>query len=152
MLQELLKPEAVRVNLESEDKEELFEEMTEVLVAQCPGLDRAEVLDSLLQREAKMTTGVVSGIAVPHAINQKIKKTICAVGISKEGIDYEALDGKPVHIVFMLLFPADDTAAHLNIMQELAFVFGVPDFYKSLMDKNSGAQVVQAIAQAEESL
>lgn len=152
MLEELIRPEAVKINLESEDKDELFEEMTEVLVSLCPGLDRSEVLDSLVQRESKMTTGVVPGIAVPHAINSKIKKTICAVGISKEGIDFDSLDGKPVHIVFMFLFPSDDTATHINMMQRLAFVFGVPDFYKSVMDKTSAAQVVQAIVSAESSL
>ena len=99
-----------------------------------------EVLDSLFEREKKMSTGIIQGIAIPHAITAKIKKPICAVGISKEGIDYEALDGKPVHIIFMFLFPADDAALHLNILKRLALMFDVPDFYKSLMDKNSCAQ------------
>lgn len=152
MLQELIKPEAVKINLESEDKDEVFEEMTEVLVSLCPGLDRSEILDCLFQREAKMSTGILPGIAIPHAISAKSKKAICAVGISKKGIDYEALDGKPVHIIFMFLFPSDDAALHLSILQRLAYVFGVPDFYKSLMEKTSGTQVVQAIVAAEESL
>ena len=52
----------------------------------------------------------------------------------------------------MFLFPADDAALHLNILTRLALMFDVPDFYKSLMDKNSCAQVVQAIVQAEQSL
>ena len=152
MLEELLRPDTININLESEDKDEVFEEMTELFVASCPGLDRSEVLDSLFEREKKMSTGIIQGIAIPHAITAKIKKPICAVGISKEGIDYEALDGKPVHIIFMFLFPADDAALHLNILKRLALMFDVPDFYKSLMDKNSCAQVVQAIVQAEQSL
>lgn len=152
MLGELITPEAVNVNLESEDKDEVFEEMVEIFVGLCPGLDRGEVLESLRSREVKMSTGIGSGLAIPHAISSKIKKPFCAVGISKSGIDYEALDGKPVNVIFMFLFPADDTANHLNLLQRLAYLIRVPNFLKSILDKQTGAQVAQAIVAAEENL
>ncbi len=152
MLQKLLKQEAVKLQLESEDKEELFEEMTELLVSLCPTLNRSEVLDSLLQRESKMPTSVAFGIAVPHAISFKIKEPICAVGISRQGIDYDSPDGKPIHLIFMFLFPGEDGAIHLNIMQHLAYIFRNPDFYKNIMEKTTSAQVIQAIVDAEDEL
>lgn len=152
MLQSLIKPQAVNVDLQSEDKDEVFEEMTETLIALCPGLDRSEVLQSLLSREAKMTTGIIPGIAVPHAICTKVKNPVCAVGISKKGIDFDSLDGKPVHIIFMSLFPENDTATHLGIMQEFAYIFDEPNFYRSIMEKSTPEQVVQAIILAEDNL
>lgn len=152
MLQELIRAEAVKVNLESDDKDEVFEEMTEVLCSLCPTVSRSEILDSLFERENKMSTGIMPGIAIPHAISARVKEPVCAVGISKEGIDYNSLDGKPVHVIFMFVFPSVDAEVHLKIMQSLAFIFGLPDFYNNLLSKTTGAQVVQAITAAEDSL
>ena len=152
MLRDLIKTEAINVNLQSDDKDEVFEELTETLISLCPKLDRKEVLASFLEREKKMTTGIVTGIAIPHAISDKITEPLCAIGISRNGIDYDALDGKPVHIIFMILFPAGDAALHLNIMQRLACVFSDSTFYKSVIHKESASQVAQAIFDIDESI
>ena len=152
MLEKFIKPESVNVDVQSTDKEEVFEELNEILISLCPSLDRAEVLKALLEREQKMTTGIIPGIAIPHAISDKIKEPVFAIGKSKKGIDFDSLDKKPVHIIFMILFPADDTSLHLNIMQRLALLFNKPEFYNSVMEKLTGEQIVNTILAIEESL
>ncbi|MBP5401736.1 MAG: PTS sugar transporter subunit IIA [Treponema sp.] len=152
MLGKFIKPEAVILNLQSTEKDEVFEELNETLVSLFPSLDRVQVLNSLLEREKKMSTGIIPGIAIPHAISDRIKEPLVAVGISRPGIDFDSLDGKPVHLIFMVLFPADDTSLHLSIMQRFALLFGKNDFYKTIMEKTTSEQVVQAICGCEENL
>lgn len=152
MLEHYIKPEAVNLDLQSEDKEEVFEELNEILVSQCPSLTRQEIIEALLARENKMTTGVVPGIAIPHAVSPKIKEPVFAIGISQKGIDFESLDGKPVHIVVMILFPEDDTGLHINIMQHFALMFASRDFYRLMMEKKTANDIVKAIEAVESSL
>lgn len=151
MLRELIEVNAVKLNLESEDKDELFEEMTELLVNQYPLLSRQEVLDALLTREEKMSTEIVPGIAIPHILSEKVDKPFCALGRSHEGIDYDSPNGK-VHIVIILVFPKSDSSSHINIMKHVALLLENPDFYKKVMEKNTAQQVLEEIALIEESL
>lgn len=150
-MRDLIKAESVSVHLQSDDKDEVFEEMVETLVSQCPQLSRNEILGVLHERENKMTTGIGSGIAIPHAISKMISSPVCALGISRSGIDYEAIDGKPVHIIFMIVFPESDAALHLNIMQHLANIFSDPRFYQSAVEKETAEQVLQVIFEIDES-
>ena len=104
MLETFFKPQLINVNLESSDKDELFEEMVELFARGDCGIDRQEALDALIAREEKMTTGIIPSVAIPHASAPSVKGGFGAIGISRAGIEYGSLDAKPVHVVFMLLF------------------------------------------------
>lgn len=121
LLQRAFTPSVIKVDLESETKEELFEEMVDMLArAAGAAFPRREILDALERREAKMSTGIYKGIALPHATVESLGSMRGALGISRKGIDYDSLDGNPVYIVFLLLTPPSDAEIHLQTLQALA--------------------------------
>lgn len=149
MFSEIFPASNIIADLQSEDKDELFEEMVEVLVSAQPGISRADALAVLKERENKMTTGIVSGIAVPHAISNTVKGVVGAIGISRAGIDYGSLDNKPVHVVFMLLFSPDETERHLQIMKHFAGLLQYQELCNELLSKRTSEEIYDFICSRE---
>ena len=135
LLDKVFNPKAVNIDLKSEDKDEVFEELIEELVSVNPSLDRSVALAAVKEREAKMSTGIMSGIAVPHAKTSAVTDVQGAIGISRSGIDYDALDGKPVHLIVLILSGADSTELHLRVLKRLARLLENSEFYAELMNK-----------------
>lgn len=137
VLGQIFSPKGINLNLQSQDKDELFEEMVESLVAVRPGLDRAELLEAVKVREEKMSTGIMHGIAVPHGKCSAVEGIVGAVGVSRQGIEYGSLDKAPVHLVFMFICGEKEDEAHLEVLKELASLMQEPSFLKSAMEKTS---------------
>jgi len=152
MFSEIFPASNIIADLESEDKDELFEELLEVLVSAQPGIDRAEALAALIERENKMTTGIIPGIAVPHAISNSVKGVVGAIGISRNGIDFGSLDNKPVHVVFMLLFSPNETERHLQIMKQFAGLLHHQELCNSLVKAKSADEIFDLICSCEKSM
>jgi len=91
----------------------------------------------LLDRESKMSTGIMHGIAVPHGSCDSIHGCFGAVGVSRKGIDYESLDNEPVYLVFMFLFGTSDNELHLSVLRDLAVVLQNPAFVEELKQKQT---------------
>ena len=102
-ISELLKPSLIKVDLKSDDKDELFEEMVQMFVNHDLLADRDVALEAIRGREAKMSTGIGKGLALPHGRVKELNGLLMALGISRQGIEYDALDGQPVHVVIMVL-------------------------------------------------
>lgn len=145
----IFSPKSIIVNLESEDKDELFEEMVQVIHSEHPEVGRDDALSVLHAREAQMSTGIMHGVAVPHGICSSVKGCVGAIGISRKGIDYDALDGSPVNLVFMLLCSPNDNNILLEILKELAVVLQDPLFITKLFEKISPQEVFDALCEAE---
>lgn len=137
LLDKVFNPKAVNIDLKSEDKDEVFEELIEELVSVNPSLDRSVALAAVKEREAKMSTGIMSGIAVPHAKTSAVTDVQGAIGISRSGIDYDALDGKPVHLIVLILSGADSTELHLRVLKRLARLLENSEFYAELMEQKT---------------
>ena len=121
-LAEVFNPNIIKVGLESDDKDELFEEMVQVIVDSDSSLNRAKILEALEQRESLLSTGIIHDVAVPHGKTDAVKNIVGCIGLSKKGIDYESLDNAPVHIVFMLIYPTDLGEENLHIFKRLAII------------------------------
>ena len=134
-LYETFPPELIKIELEAEDKEEVFEELVDLYCRSEKGASREDVLKAIRQREAKMSTGVYKGIAIPHARIAGIDRVRGILGVSKKGIDYDALDGLPVYVVFMLLTPLMDPEGQLQPMVRLAALIKNYQFYQDLMEQ-----------------
>jgi len=141
ILGDVFKPSTIVVHLESSEKEEAFEELIEQLVSADPSLDRTKLLNAIMERETLMSTGIKPGIAVPHGKTDAVKGCIGAIGISKSGVEYEALDNKPVHIIFMLLSSPTDSEYHLRVLSRLAQIIDSPAVYSELVEQTSAEQV-----------
>ena len=158
MFCDYIKTENIIVNLESADKDCLFAEMTEVLVRSTPGLDRVEVISSLVSREEQMNTCVMKGVAVTHAECSSVSAPVIAIGISSSGVDYD-IDGVSskdfneslIHVVFMMLFEKGNAEKHLRILADCARVLNIPGFYKALLGAKSALDVFNLIREYETS-
>ena len=142
--------ELIIVELQAEDKDEVFEEMVDRF-CQTTGIDsREDILQSLWERESKMSTGIQKGVAIPHGKVDGVKDIHGILGISKKGIDYDALDGQPVYLVFMLLVPLSDSEEHLRILQRLADMLHNHKFYMDLAAQNTPNNVNEVIRKYED--
>lgn len=138
VLQRVFAPSRIKIGLESEDKDELFEELVEMLAKE-GGRDfpRASVLAAVREREDKMSTGIKKGIALPHGKAEGLEGLSGALGISKRGIEYSSLDGEPVYLVFMLISSPKDSELHLAALKRLAVLLDDPEFYTELLRADS---------------
>jgi len=148
-LSDLLDESVVKVGLESQDKEEVFAEMVELLVRAGRIEDRDRALQAILAREAMATTGIGGGVAVPHGKDASVKTLTAALGISEEGIEYDATDGEPVHLVFMVLAEANNPGPHVQCLGEIARLLQIPGLYERLCQAKTPREALDII-RAEE--
>jgi PTS system fructose-specific IIC component/PTS system nitrogen regulatory IIA component len=99
-----------------------------------------------------MSTGIQKGIAIPHGKTNAVDKVFGVLGISKKGIDYDALDGQPVYLVFMMLAPQSDTEKHLRLLKRVAELLDNPSFYTDLVAQNDAQGAYGVIKKYEDIL
>jgi len=148
-LSDLLDESVVKVRLESEEKEELFAEMVELLVRAGRIENRERALRAILAREEMATTGIGNGLAVPHGKDASIKTLTAALGISKSGIDYDATDGEAVYVVFLVLAEVNNPGPHVQCLGEIARLLQMPGFYERLRRAETAEEALATI-RAEE--
>jgi PTS system nitrogen regulatory IIA component len=137
-LQSVFAPGSIKIGLESEDKDELFEELVDMLAKEGGrNFPRSAVLAAVRDREEKMSTGIKRGIALPHGKAEGLAGLTGALGISKRGIEYASLDGEPVYLVFMLVSSPKDSELHLAALKRLAVLLDDPEFYTDLLRADS---------------
>lgn len=140
---------AIKVPMEASDKEEAFEELVDLLVEAGGISDREAALSAIRKREELGSTGIGEGVAIPHGKDATITELVGALGISKNGVEYGGVDGKPVRIVFMLLARTDNPGPHIQALAEIAQLIQSPGFMEKLL-KARNAQDVLDIIRSEE--
>jgi PTS system fructose-specific IIC component/PTS system nitrogen regulatory IIA component len=151
-LQDVFLPQYIKMDLEAEDKDEAFEEMVAHFCHVANLNLNEEILGVLRSREAKMSTGIKKGIAIPHGNTDALDKVCGVLGISRKGIDYDALDGEPVYLLFMLFGPNKDTETHLLILQRLAELLDNPQFYTDLRSQKDPGSIHKITCKYEDML
>jgi fructose-specific phosphotransferase system IIA component len=144
-----LHEDLVFLNLKSKSKMALFEEMVEGLVERKYLDDASEVIELLFEREKLMSTGIKRGFAIPHAFTAQLEHSIMLIGISKEGIDFQALDDELVFFVFLLLGPPDSKQLHMRLLARLSRIMSQDDLYGKLEAATSSAEVLQILGDEE---
>ena len=119
LLSDIFDTRSIKFNLEDKTKEEVFDELAEAIKKVHPECDHKSMLASLWERENKLNTGIISGVAIPHASYGGINNIAGAIGISQTGIDYGAFDNSPVYVVFMLVIGEKATENHLRALNQL---------------------------------
>ncbi len=149
VLGSVFSPGLIKVGLEGEDREEVFEELVELYAAGRKDVSREAILAAVRAREEKQTTGVKPGIAFPHAQTDQVESVVGLIGISRDGIDYDAMDGKPVHVVFLMLSGVDACYMHLRVLKRLSIVLEDPEFYRNLLAQKDSTGVYEALRKYE---
>jgi PTS system fructose-specific IIC component/PTS system nitrogen regulatory IIA component len=141
--------EGIVPRLRSRTKDELFRELVGCLSPLCPGVSKDALLTGLHEREKLMTTGIARHIALPHTHVPGLGKTIGLLGVSREGIDYQSLDGEPVHLVFCLVGDDSQPDAHIKVLRSLALLLTNPEFYPSMMRAKGPRDIATTLEQFE---
>ena len=145
----LLSEDVVKAPLEAYDKEEAIAELVELLVRAVRVQDRDEILDVLYGREAKGTTGIGGGVAIPHARHEDLSGLRLAAGVSPDGIEFEAIDDKPVHVVFLVIAEAHDPGPNVEVLADIGNLFQRPGAYEKLRVAPSAHAFIRTIDELE---
>ncbi|MFO7889238.1 MAG: PTS sugar transporter subunit IIA [bacterium] len=148
-LTQLLTEEAIEVSLKQTKKKSVIEELLVLAIKGGNINNRMKAFDDIMKREEMMSTGLEHGIAVPHAKTKAADDLTLSLGISKEGIDFDAADGKPSHLFFLLLAPEDAAGPNVKILAEIARLTKDKNFCKSLINASSPKEVLELIDEAE---
>lgn len=149
LLTDLLAPARVVLPLRGGTKPAV---MRELLAAALPDADPAtldEVMDALLAREGVLSTGIGDGVAIPHAKTPRVDRLVMAAGVAAPAVDFDALDGRPADLFFLLIGPETAATEHVKTLGRLARVLRKPGLCTALRAATSADDFVRAIAETE---
>ena len=122
-LKSVLSRDTVCLHLKGTTKEEIINELLDVLVQSGKIKDREAALAAVMDREQKMSTGMKHGIAIPHGKSPTVHELVACIGISDNPVDFDSLDHEPCRIFIMTLSPIDKTGPHLQFLAEVSLLF-----------------------------
>ena len=133
-LSDFLGPNPLIVDLKAENRWDAIDELIDQLVAhqKIKAEHRDAFVACIKKRETSMTTGIGFGIAIPHASSDLVDEVVCVVGRSREGVQFNSLDCKPVRLVLLFLVPQGQFQKHLHTMANVAKVLHNTDFRDGL--------------------
>lgn len=119
-IMDFLNSAAVTANIQAKDKEGAIKELIELLY-KCGAIkDKEKLIKILLNREALGSTGIGQGVGIPHGKSEGVKELVAAFGLSQKGLNFDSLDGEPVHIFFLLVAPQDSAGPHLKALARIS--------------------------------
>ncbi len=139
-LKTLVPPERLLLDSTAGNKRQLLAEVVSLI----PNIDADQALEIILARERLGSTGIGHGVAIPHGRMAELNAPIIAVVRHLRGVDFNAIDGQPVHIVVLLLAPADEDQAHLELLAHLARILKDEKVRQAIMEANS-AEAIAAL-------
>jgi len=151
-IMDFLSQKAVTIDLKSTDKQGVVGELVELLIDAKEIKDKDSLIKSLLEREALGSTGIGQGIAIPHAKSGSVRKLVAAFGLSKTGINFDALDGEPVYICFLLVAPLDSAGPHLKALARISRLLKEKRLRSSLRKANSEKEILEIIKKEDQGL
>jgi potassium/sodium efflux P-type ATPase len=148
-ISDLIDKELVISRLKSRTKEAVLGEIVEHLYKHKKIRNREEILQALIEREKKGSTGIGNGLAIPHARIEGLKEVVFFVGIARRGIDFASVDGKPVQIVVLFLTPVGESGTHLKILSKLGATFRDKVFVSELIDARTNEELFNILKQSQ---
>lgn len=146
-LASLIKQQNIKVPLTAKTKTEAICEMIDILHQNGVIRDVQAVTKAVFEREALSSTGLGDGIAVPHAKTETIQSPVLAIGVSKEGIDFQAHDGESVFVIFLMIAPKSQPGQHIEALSEIAKMVQAPIVMKMLKKADTPQDVVDVLAE-----
>ena len=150
-LTQILQASCVRVPLNSNDKNAAITELLAVLDDNGLLEDRAVVSDAVFNREQTRSTGIGSGIAIPHGKCDAVKNLVMAIGIAHTPIDFESIDGRPVTTIILLISPTDQTGAHIQALAGISRLMLDEQFKQAFEQSENADQAYNLLRDKEKS-
>ncbi len=148
-LVDILKTENVKIPLKGKTKEEIIEELVDLIAASDPEVDHEAVHQAILDREKTMSTGIGQGVAIPHGKTEGVEELIGAFGIAPEGVDFDSLDNEPTHLFFLLVSPVGPAGPHLRCLSRISRLLNREEFREHLIKAGSPEEAVKIINDEE---
>jgi PTS system nitrogen regulatory IIA component len=136
-LRDILTPDRISVGLTATSKKKLLEIVSQLLTHNDTGTDPQAAFQCLIERERLGSTGIGEGVALPHGRMKGLKQAVGAFAVLKTDMDYDAIDRKPVRLVFALLVPENATTEHLQLLAKLASLFSQKPMREKLLHANT---------------
>jgi PTS system nitrogen regulatory IIA component len=146
---DFLQPDCVVAHMEATTKPAVLAELSQRLARTVPGVNPETLLHVLEERELLASTAIGDGIAIPHGKLDSVGHLVGVLGRAVNGIEFESIDGKPTHLVFMLVAPASSTGVHLKALARLSRLFRDPEFRQRLLVAPSSEAMYQVIAEED---
>ena len=139
----------ISFELKEESKNEVISELVDLASRSKLVKNGNDLLKDILEREKLVTTGVGYGVAFPHAKSKAVKGIVIGFGRSKNGVDFDSMDKKPVHLFFLIAAPEDAIGAHLNVMARLSYLMKSERNRDKLMKIKSPKELLEVLDSVE---
>jgi len=146
---DVLVKETVIHDLKATDKKGILEELG-TPVARMAGITPEDLVRVLMDRERLGSTGIGGGIGIPHGKIRGLESLALGFGLSKKGVDFESMDGRPTHIFFLLVTPEDSTGLHLKLLARISRILKNEPFKKKLLSASDSDEILSIIAEEDE--
>jgi fructose-specific phosphotransferase system IIA component len=151
-LTEILKPQNIKVPLQAKVKTEAIAELVNMLAENGEIKEPKKVLDSVLDREATRTTGIGNGLAIPHGKCTGTDHLVMAIGRPATPIDFQAIDGRPVNLIWLLSSPPDKTGPHIHALARISRLMTIDKFRAALLQAKTPQEAYDIIIAQENAL
>ena len=149
ILRDILTPERIKVPLVGATGHEVVEELVDLLAGAGDLSDRDEVLGAIFSREQIRSTGIGSGLAMPHAKTSQVSDLIMAVGVCIEPVDFDSIDGVGVRLVVMLIGPEEITERHLQVLTRVTDMMSFASVRAKLLEAESADALYEVVCRYE---
>ena len=151
-LTEILKPENIKAPLLATTKAEAIGELVTLLADNKDVNDPKKVLDAVLERESTRTTGIGNGLAIPHGKCTGTDHLVMAIGRPAVPVDFQAIDGRPVSLIWLLASPPDKTGPHIHALARISRLMTIDKFRHALAEAKDAQEIYDAIVKQESQL
>ena len=146
---DFLNEKAITANIKATNKESIIRELVDLL-AKAEGIkNKEDLVKTLLNRETLGSTGIGQGVGIPHGKTNTVKKLVAAFGICHQGVNFDALDGEPVYIFFLLVAPEDSAGPHLKALARISRLLKDKFFRESLKSLTDEKAILKLIREED---
>lgn len=149
LLTELLSIERIKIPLESQNKDDLLRELVGVMAGSAAAHDREDVLRAVREREAVLSTGIGHGVAIPHGKSAAVGDLRMAAGRAAAPVDFDALDGQPVSLFFLLVGPESAAGPHIKALSRISRLVRKDEVRDRLVGARTAQEFLEALKEAE---
>jgi PTS system nitrogen regulatory IIA component len=146
---DVLPREAVLPDLQARDKKGVLEELV-APIAGITQLDQEKLVRVLMEREHLGSTGIGGGIGIPHGKLKDLEQLVLGFGLSRSGVDFESMDGRPTHIFFLLVTPENSTGLHLKLLARISKILKHEPFKQRLLAAADREEIYTVIQEEDE--
>jgi len=146
---DVLQKEAILANLNASDKKGVLDELS-TPVARIANQNKEAFVRVLIERERLGSTGIGGGVGIPHGKFKDLKSLYLGFGLSRKGVDFESIDGRPTHLFFLLVTPENSTGLHLRVLAKISRILKNDEFKQRLLNAVDSDEIFSIIKEMDE--